>query len=704
MPAAALEIGSRDLVELKVAQDQVVNWQGDGFSLGCQKGSTCLFDASKFSKGSYHISYFREESQTLHFGSELIEISSENVRQKKTLSLPLKQKITPEDVFAAPISGVGFIERDGKKIILKNFPEVLYPNDLVKNIGGSVIYLNLSKTESALLQKDSLVKMGGPDPSAHPHVWLKGDGIFTATNKTLLKVGTATIQSGNKGGRILIYDSQDGLGILPMEGEFEIKSKNTSLKFSAPFGFEVNDQKTQLTSRLSCDDPLEYVKARIPFTAECKDLRIKNLGVLLLPFSEGKGTVSNKVSQELKLPWHQTFSLKSGLEDEQKLIMGVGDNVAKTASFPTKMRYFLSRNDCMAVNNEPSENDKESELKTYYSSICSVRSSKYSGAKNKLLWVKPRLTDDSLSQSVDTLLQSDWVRALPKENLSLFFGRDSNGFLKEAQPTSSPFKGYSERFMPFFGASLNRQWCLFEEAPLALNLQLSIEAKAYLVENQIPFARHFEDITLPLAFHLSKDSFLELSPITRMLGNGFPLETIGAGMYAKIKIESMSVKTDVLNTDDFNDQPEIIDYVSGNPTYFTSTKTSDRPFTTRSTTVAYEIATARTSNQVYFEYLRSRYLQFVENNQSYRAIAIGGDSQFTLMKQIQFDLGFKFEKRSYMEGQKGSLLKLSGKSLWNFSPDYSTFLKLDHTASKGSQVNATWKSTQASMGLTKELR
>ncbi|MEI8025748.1 MAG: hypothetical protein WCI18_05290 [Pseudomonadota bacterium] len=703
-PVAALDIGSRDLVELKVTGDQVVNWQGDGFNLGCQRGASCLFDASKFSKGSYPLLYFREENQSLYFGSEILEMSSDNVRKKLELRLPLEKKITPDDVFASVISGVGFIQRDQKKIILKNFPEILNPNDIVETSGDSTIYINLSMTESALIQKDSRIKIGGPDSSISPHIWLGGNGTFSSPKESFFQVGNSRVQSGKKGGQILIYESTEGIGLLPLEGEYEIMSKNSNLKISAPFGLFLKDQKKQLISRLSCDDPLEFIKAGIAFTAECKQVKLKSLGINSKILTDDTVAPSNPISQEWKLPWLKSSLLKSGLDVEQKLIMGTLDTVHASDPFQVKIRYYLLKNDCAAVMRETPEAEQEKQLKIYYNSICSVRSSKYSSAKNNLLWVRPRLTDDSLSQSVDTLLNSDWVRPLPKENLSLFVGRDSNGFLKEAHPTYSPFKAYKERFMPFFGGALNRQWRLFEEEPLEFRLQLSLEAKAYLVENQIPFARHYEDITLPMAFHISKGSLVELSPIVKISGNGFPLETIGAGMYAKIKIDSLSVKTDVVNTDDFNDQPEILDYVSGNPTAFTSTVNSDRPFMTRTSTIAYGFFTPKTSNNVYLEYLKSRYLKSVENNQSFQAFAIGGDSYFELMKLLQINLGFKYENRSYIEAQKGSLLTLSGKSLWNFSPDYSVFLKLDHTTSQGNLVNANWTTTQISMGGSKDLR
>lgn len=681
-----------------------MNWQGDGFNLGCHKSSSCLFDASQFSKGSYPIFYFREENKSLYFGSEILELHSNNARQKLELRLPLERKITPGDVFASIISGVGFIQRDQKKTILKNLPEILNPNDIVKISGDSTIYLNLSMAESALIEKDSRIKIGGPDSSVAPHVWLSGNGAFSSTKETFFQVGNSRVQSGKKGGRILIYESQEGISLLPLEGEYEIKSKNSNLKISAPFGVLLIDQKTQLISRLSCDDPLEFVKSGIDFTAECKEVKLKNLGISSKSLTEDAVATSNLISLEWKLPWSQSPLLKSALNVEQKLIMGYLDAVHAIDPFQVKMRYYLSKNDCVAVMKEFPEAERDKQLKIYYNSICSVRASKYGSAKNNLLWVKSRLTDDSLSQSVDTLLNSDWIRPLPKENLSLFVGRDSNGFLKEPHPTYSPFKAYNTRFMPFFGGTLDRQWQLFEEEPVKFSLQISLEAKAYLVENQIPFARHNEDITLPMAFHISTDSLVELSPILKISGNGFPLETIGAGMYAKIKIDSFSAKTDVVNTDDFNDQPEIIDYVSGNPTAFTSTINSDRPFMTRKTTIAYGFVTPKTNNNVYLEYLKSRYLKSVENNQSFSAIAVGGDSYFELMKLLQINLGFKYENRSYIEAKKGSLLTLSGKSLWNFSPDYSVFLKLDHTTSKGNLVNATWTATQISMGGSKDLR
>ncbi len=702
--AAALEIGSNDLVELKVSGDQVVNWQGDGFNLACHKSSSCLFDANKFSKGSYPIFYFREENQSLFFGSEILEMTSDNVRKKLEFKLPLERKINPEDIFASVISGVGFIQRDQKKIILKNYPEILNPNDTVKSAGDSTIYLNLSKAESALIHQDTLIKIGGPDTFVNPHVWLSGTGTLNSSKESFFQVGNSKIQSSKKGGRILIYESQEGIALLPFEGEYEIKSKNSNLKISAPFGLILEDENTQLISRLSCDDPLEFIKAGIAFTAECKEVRLNNLGISSKILTKDTIIVSNKISQVWKLPWSHSSLLNLGIGAEQKIILGTLDTVHATDPFQVRMRAYLAKNDCAAVKKASPENDQEKQLKIYYNSICSIRASNHSGAKNSLLWVKPKITDESLGQSVDTLLKSDWIKPLPKETLSLFIGRDSNGFLKESHPTYSPFNAYDTTFMPFFGGTLNRQWLLFKEDPIDFRLQVSIDAKAYLVEKQIPFARHLEDITLPVTFHISKDSLVQLSPIVKISGNGFPLETIGAGMYAKIKVDFFSIKTDVINTDDFNDQSEIIDYISGNPITFASTAKSDRPYMTRKTSIAYELATSKTSNLIYLDYLRSRYLKHVENNQSFRAIAVGGDSQFEVMKLVQISLGFKYEKRNYIESRSGSLLTLSGKSLWSFSPDYSSFLKLDHTISKANLLNATWTSTQISLGASKELR
>jgi hypothetical protein len=130
-----------------------------------------------------------------------------------------------------------------------------------------------------LLLKDGRFKVGGPDASAGLHEWLGGNGLFTSTKEASFQVGKSRIQLGNEGGRILIYENEDGIGLLPMEGEFEIQSKTSRLKISAPFGVLLKDQKMQLTSRLSCDDPWEFINSGLEFTAECKAFSLSTLGM-----------------------------------------------------------------------------------------------------------------------------------------------------------------------------------------------------------------------------------------------------------------------------------------------------------------------------------------------------------------------------------------------------------------------------------------
>ena len=702
-PALGLEIGSHDLMELRVQGDQVVYWQGDGFDLGCNRNSSCIFNASNFSKGSYHIFYFREENQNLYFDSETIDITASTLKQKLDYRLQLRQKISGETKFAAAVSGLGFIYRDDKKIILKNLPVVLKSHDVVKNIGESTIYLNLSKDQSVLLQKDSRIAAGGSDLSTEPMEWLGGTGLLNSTLETFFYVGKSRIQSGKTGGRILIYENQNGIGLLPIVGEYEVESKTSKFKISAPFGMVLKKEKWRLISRLSCDDPLTFIDAKIAFSADCQEVRLSPLGIQAKNVSPKTLETDHLVSQVLKLPWLGKTQLVTEPTAETLLKRGTLDAVKTDDPFQIKMQFYLWKNDCATIDVFPTENEGERQLKYYYASLCAIRASDYGSAKNNLLWMQPRLSNQNLSQSVVTLLSSDWVRPRPQGALRLFIGRDSNGYLKEAKSTYSPFKEYPGRIMPFLGTSVERQWHLFEDGPLEIKLNFSLQAKALIVDSQIPFARHMEDITLPVAFKPSEKTLVELSPIAAISGSGFPLETMGRGLYLKVKIKPFTVKTSAIDTDDFNKEAEVLDYVSGNPTAFSSMKTSDRPYTTRKTTISYDITT-KPRHSVYFEYVKSRYLKPVENNQSFTSLAVGGDSFFTIANFLEVNLGIKYDKRYYIEGQKGSLLNLAAKGLWNVSPDYSTYIKLEHISSEGKVVNANWNSTQLSIGVSKELR
>jgi hypothetical protein len=309
-------------------------------------------------------------------------------------------------------------------------------------------------------------------------------------------------------------------------------------------------------------------------------------------------------------------------------------------------------------------------------------------------------------------------------------GRDSNGFLKGSDSSKSPFKAYSTRVTPFFGVSLEKSWDLFREGPLKFGLDFSGEGRGYMAENQIPYAKHSEILKFPIVFALSKnegersqeekkEQKVQLAPILSIMGNGYPLETIGSGLEAELKMEAINIKTSFHSVDDFNSEPEVFDYLSGNPIAFVtpavSTESestslsskaisSDRPFTTRAISLGYDFQLSKFSQSIFMERKASRYLQTVENNQSFTSFALGVSSVGQAFTYIKLDGSLHYERRSYLEDKKGSVFKLCLKSAWDFSPDYSTYVKFSHTSSKGDLPLSTWQSSQILLGFSKEWR
>jgi hypothetical protein len=731
----ALEIGSRDLLELKVEGDQVVHWLGDGFDLGCKKGANCTFEGSKFSVGSYNIFYFRSDNnQQLFFDAVTVEVSKSSIKQKHEYRLLLGQRVDLNQSFGAALSGVAFLNRNGKKSLVKELPEPLKPRDVIRTAGESKAYIQESRDLSFLMLKESQLQIGGLNEGSHK--WLQGTGIITSAKEVELHIGEGIIQIPKSYTRILIYDLPDGRGIFPLEGEFEGVFRSQKFKIKAPFGVAVNNKTMTLLSRLSCDDPREFQTAGLPFGTNCKEVDLEQIRELTKLASKNNIEVANPISKLLDLPRvildpSSVDSTQRGASKAENLLkMGLLEDTSPNDSFDVKMRYLVRSKDCGKLASEKPGSSPEESLYQYYTSLCAIRESQYQRARNKLVWSNMAPSNEVPEESLNTLLASENLRTLPKGSLSFFVGRDSNGFLKGSDSSKSPFKAYSTRVTPFFGVSLEKSWDLFREGPLKFRLDLSGEGRGYMAENQIPYAKHSELLKFPLVFDLSKnegersqedkkEQKVQLAPIFSIMGNGYPLETIGSGLEAELKMEAINIKTSFHSVDDFNSDPEVFDYLTGNPLAFAtpavatesastslSSKptSSDRPFTTRAISLGYDFQLSKFSQSIFMERKASRYQQTVENNQSFTSFGLGVSSVGQAFTYIKLDGSLHYERRSYLEDKKGSVFKLDLKSTWDFSPDYSTYVKFSHTSSKGDLPLSTWQSTQILLGFSKEWR
>lgn len=698
--AHGIDLAALDDLVLTTDQDSEAHWYGDGFKLSCPVAKSCHLNARNYEPGEYTIKFYRWQNSRLFYGSVTLNILKTIGKRSEAQTLKFSQSIDLKDSFEVPLKGYAIHYQNGEAVSNNDFLLKISKGDSIKGVAGSTVLVRLSEQNSALLIDSSSVLVEETSEPAQTLSWQSGNMIVSLAKGQRFKLKNGDLVALSEFFRAFIVDKKNELYMIPIAGEAEYTRKSVKAKLLPPFGLWLTDKSLMQVSTLSCEDPFEKELVGFVSSLPCKNIEISNLGVAPSHLNGKKIEVTNEIVKSFSTSIYKPLMPKLSENFEARLKSQAIEEIHLEDPFLGKIRYHYYSDQCGEIKALQTSSSKEEQLSTYYLALCSERVENYRDATNRLKWLNIDDLDSNLLLASKEVLGRLEVHRLPVGKFSLFIGRDSNAFKKSSKGNSLGADKYPYRSAFMVGGIFNRQYALFKEGFLTSRMTIEGNFSVILAQKSIQFASHREAVDFPFTFATEDSGIYEVTPGLITMGVGYPLDVVGVAIKTRAQFPRFFLGSNYQSFDDFNESPEFIDFVSGNPISLQDGKKSDRPFTRKDYYFGHELTLLKTKVSISIAKKLGRNLQLVEEDYSFSSWEAKIEAFYQFNHYYNFLSAWSFEKRRYLYAGSARILGGEVEGIWDFSPKYALFSKLVYQSSKGQRDSLDWTSWAMLLGAT----
>jgi hypothetical protein len=698
--AHGIDLAALDDLVLTTDQDSEVHWYGDGFKLSCPVAKSCHLNARNYEPGEYTIRFYRWQDSRLFYGSLTLNILKTIGKRSEELKLQFSQNISLKDSFEVPLKGYAIHYQNSEAVSNKDLLLKISKGDSIKSVVGSTVLVQLSEQNNALLIDSGSVLVEETSEPAKTLSWQSGNMVVSLAKGQGFKLKNGDLVALSEFFRAVIVDKKNELYMIPIVGDAEFTRKEVKAKLSPPFGLWLTDKSLKQISTLSCEDPFEKALVGFVSSLPCENIEVSDLGITHSLLNAKKVEVTNQIVKSISTSIYKPLTPQIADNFEARLKTQSIEEIHLEDPFLGKIRYFYYSDQCGEIKELKTSSSKEEQLSTYYLALCSERVEDYRDTTNRLKWLNNDDLDSNLLLASKEVLSRQEVHQLPVGKFSLFIGRDSNAFKKSIKGNSLGADKYPYRSAFMVGGIFNRQYSLFKEGLLTSRMTLEGNFSVILAQKSIQFARHSEGVNFPFTFATAESGIYEVTPGLIAMGVGYPLDVVGVGIKTRAHFPLFFLGSNYQSFDDFNDSPEFIDFVSGNPISLQDGKKSDRPFTRKDYYFGHELTLLKSKVSVSIAKKLGRNLHLVEEDFSFSSWEAKIEASYQFNHYYNFLSVWSFEKRRYLYAGSARILGGEVEGNWDFSPKYALFSKLVYQSSRGQRDALNWTSWAMLLGVT----